>query len=116
MEIKQFIQTYNQSYSRNDTVFNSNQLQYLRIYKINEISLRKNKELFNIYFNTVKGYSVLAFRRFEENKCIFEFTNASPSDTEFSYQVEVEKGNSFDIIRKAIEYGMLELTFEDFKI
>jgi len=116
MEIKQFIQTYNQSYSRNDTVFNSNQLQYLRIYKINEISLRKNKDLFNIYFNTIKGYSVLAFRSFKEDKCIFEFTNASPSDTEFSYQIEVEKGNSFDIIRKAIEYGMLELTFEDFKI
>lgn len=116
MEIKQFIQTYNQSYSRHDTLFNSNQLQYLRIYKINEIQIRKNKELFNIYFNTNKGYSGLYFKCFKEDKCIFEFTNASPSDNEFSYEVEVEKGNSFDIIKNVIQLGMLELTLENFEI
>ncbi len=116
MEIKQFIQTYNQSYSRNDTVFNSNQLQYLRLYGIDKINLRKNKELFNIYFDYNYIKCALFFIELKDGKYFFEFKDHGDPDKTFKYIIEVEKVNSFDIIRKAIEYSMLKLIFENFKI
>jgi len=113
MEIKNFIENYRQSYSKFDTRFNCNQLQFLKYNNIREIKLYTEKEFFHIFFEYDNKLCKLEFTELKDNVLYFIFKDKGNT---LNHKIEVKKESKFDIIQKAIESAVLTICFDNFTL